>query len=1155
MERHTSTSITELEVELTKHKLIFDNVRQGVIVLQEGRFIFCNPWFCERSGYSEREILALSLKDMVHPDDLERVRGYQKDRAAGEPAPERYEFRGVTKSGEIVWLEIAGVRVEWDGAPATLHFVSDVTSRMQAQKALSESEFIFQTMVESTSDIIFLKDTNLGYFKVNSAMERLFGKSKEEILGKADAVLFGEEIARKIEADERRVLAGETLDKEEDVIIQGRRRFFHVTKTPVRNQDGEIIGLCGIARDITNRKEQGNQLREREELYRLLVENQNDLVVKVDTEGRFLFVSKTYCDLFGKTEKELLGSTFMPLVHDEDREPTAKAMEALYRPPHTAFLEQRAMTRDGWRWLAWSDKAVLDESGRVKEIVGVGRDITGQKLAERALAESESRWRNILVNIPQIGIALDPDGRVVFANEFFLNLTGWAEEEVLGADWFDMFIPGDIRDEIREVHKTAMSSKHTKVLSSYENEILIRNGELRAISWSNVLTRDAKGEIVDVTCLGVDITERIHAVEAIRASEERFKMAMDATRDGLWDWNVETGEVYYSPGYTAMLGFSPEEAPATVEFWKSRIHPDDEAAAVKANMDCIENRRQDFEAEFRMRAKDGGVRWILGRGMAVARDGNGRATRMVGTHTDITDRKSAEAALVDSERKHRDLFDHAGEGILLADDNSVITDANYAAAAILGYVAPEELIGMNALELLHPDDVKQRHMEMLRQEAAQKGIVRAERRYKRADGSYVPVAVTVKFILDSGYHQIIFRDISERKQFEASLRQAKEAAEAANKAKSDFLANMSHEIRTPLNGIMGMLQLIQASSLDPEQQEYARVAVQSGKRLTRLLGDILDLSRIEAGRMEIQQEVFDLGDVLDSVAKLFGPPAEQAGLAFSSRIDPAVPKRLVGDSNRLHQVLNNLIGNAIKFTSNGFIKLRAYPLPSESDDTYRVLFTVSDTGIGIPEDKLETLFEAFTQAEISYSKNFQGAGLGLSITKKLVELMGGDVSIDSETGKGTQVHFSITFGLPEHGEQPEPAEKGKARVEVTPRKVLVAEDDLVNQLAVVKMLEKERCAVTAVENGRQALKAISREAFDLVLMDIQMPDMDGVEVTRAIREGAAGPDRKNTPIVALTAYAMAGDKEKFLDAGLDDYLAKPVDLDELRRVLADNADR
>jgi signal transduction histidine kinase/CheY-like chemotaxis protein len=383
----------------------------------------------------------------------------------------------------------------------------------------------------------------------------------------------------------------------------------------------------------------------------------------------------------------------------------------------------------------------------------------------------------------------------------------------------------------------------------------------------------------------------------------------------------------------------------------------------------------------------------------------------------------------------------------------------------------------------------------------------------------------------------------------AELARQKERAEAASAAKTFFLANMSHELRTPLNGIVGMHRLLQATALDEEQAEYVDLAVQSVSRLTDLLGDILDLTRIEAGKLTLSEGPFSLREILGFVGQLFAPSCQEKGISLTFHVDPAVPDVLVGDAVRFQQVVNNLVGNAVKFTDQGGVEVEAYPLSGADPDGCRVLFAVSDTGIGMDEADMDELFEPFMQADIGYGRRFQGAGLGLSIVRRLVDLMGGSVDAASRPGLGTAFHFCLPFGL--LGRE---AEEALARPVPVCRPeagcaVLLAEDEPVNRMAIKAYLEKIGFAAEAVENGAEALRALRQGDFGLVLMDLQMPVMDGLAAIRAIRGGEAGARNADIPIVALTAFAMSGDRTTFLEAGADDYLPKPVDLDRLARVM------
>ena len=384
--------------------------------------------------------------------------------------------------------------------------------------------------------------------------------------------------------------------------------------------------------------------------------------------------------------------------------------------------------------------------------------------------------------------------------------------------------------------------------------------------------------------------------------------------------------------------------------------------------------------------------------------------------------------------------------------------------------------------------------------------------------------------------------MSEKDDLVEQLGKSKEKAELASRTKSEFLANMSHEIRTPLNGVLGMLQVLEMENPTAGQKECITIAIQSANRLTRLLSDILDISRIEAGKLQVVEAEFDVFKTKESIRETFALEARNKGIQLKFQRGQDLPLRCIGDEARLRQILFNLVGNAIKFTSKGEVRVEATLLPVSKGSLRRVLITVSDTGIGISEESLKEVFEPFVQAEESYARRFQGAGLGLSIVRKLVDLLGGTIAIDSTVGKGTTFYLSIPFKFPQEARpeaERQAAAEGASRER--PCRILLAEDDTVSAFAGRRLLEKAGYSVTVAENGREAVQLLEKQDFDLILMDIQMPVMDGVETSRAIRGADNLGAKARIPIVAMTAYTMTGDREKFLAAGMDEYIAKPVE--------------
>lgn len=518
---------------------------------------------------------------------------------------------------------------------------------------------------------------------------------------------------------------------------------------------------------------------------------------------------------------------------------------------------------------------------------------------------------------------------------------------------------------------------------------------------------------------------------------------------------------------------------------------------------------------------------------------------------DITEQEHAKKELIESEQRFRLMYIDAPIAYQSLDADGNFVDINKRFSETLGYEA-EELIGHNFSELLHPD-WQDHFKENFPRFKAIGEVLGVEFKMRKKDGEYILVSFTGRIGRkpDGEFRQThcVFRDITREREAETELIEAKEQAEAANHAKSEFLANMSHELRTPLNGIMGMLQLMGTTSMNSEQDKYAEMATLSCRRLTRLLGDILDLSRIEADKMELKEIAFDLPDTIQAVDYLFSPAANQSEVALTFDIYPDVPQILSGDGARLQQVLNNLVGNALKFTQQGFVKVSVFALPFFNRGKRNVLFSVSDSGIGIPNSKLDTLFEPFTQAEGTYTRQYQGAGLGLSIVKRLVRLMKGTICVESEEGVGSTIYVCIPFGVDEKHHQDETPVIDVVAKPDKMLKTLLAEDDEMNALVVVKQMEKLGWTTQVAKDGQQVLDLLKENEFDLVLMDVQMPVMDGVEATKAIRNGEAGQDKKDIPIIAITAYAMGGDREKFLAAGMNDYIAKPVDMEQLESIL------
>lgn len=391
--------------------------------------------------------------------------------------------------------------------------------------------------------------------------------------------------------------------------------------------------------------------------------------------------------------------------------------------------------------------------------------------------------------------------------------------------------------------------------------------------------------------------------------------------------------------------------------------------------------------------------------------------------------------------------------------------------------------------------------------------------------------------------------LRQRQKMEKEILSAKKAAEAASVAKGEFLANMSHEIRTPLNGIIGMVDLLRDTQLTQRQSEFLEVLKESTNSLSALLGDILDFSKIDAGKLSLESQPFSFRECLETAVKLSRYRAENKNLSLEVRIGETIPDVLMGDSSRFRQIISNLVSNAVKFTSQGGIAVEAF-LEIADQETVQIRTTVSDTGIGIPRHKLATIFDPFTQSDSTITRRYGGSGLGLAIVNQLVRMMGGRIWVESEEGHGSRFHVTIPFAAPPPGtallQVPTTMPRGNFSKKL---RVLLAEDTPVNQVVTVTILEKRGHEVSVAENGQEVLDLLRQRDFDMILMDVQMPVMDGLEATRQIRKQETGSNRR-IPIIAMTAHALAGDRQAALDAGMDHYLTKPIDRQKLMETLS-----
>ncbi|WP_051445213.1 PAS domain S-box protein [Desulfocurvus vexinensis] len=671
--------------------------------------------------------------------------------------------------------------------------------------------------------------------------------------------------------------------------------------------------------------------------------------------------------------------------------------------------------------------------------------------------------------------------------------------------------------------------------------------------------RDESGAVTHVSVVSHDLTDRRLAEEALRQSESKYESIVESLPDIVYRLD-EQGRIVFVNGAVRRYGYEPAELTGTPLL--ELVHPDDREQARNRIDERRTGTRRTANLELRLLTRAGSpvdveiraetpVFSFQAEGIYVAPGPGPGPESFAGTQglaRDITERKRMELLADERAALYRVIFEHSASGMLSIARDGTIGRINRKFSAIVGWTG-EEVAGRQFIDFVAPDS---RDMVLANRAVRMRGGT-APDEYEldviHRDGHPVTVLIQVGMLPESGTAIVSAVDITARKRTEEALLQAKESAERASRIKNEFLANMSHEVRTPLNGILGMAELTLLTTLTGEQRENLEMIRESGRNLLAILNDLLDISRIEAGRMALEASRFSLRNVLRAVEATYRRQAEAKGLALEFDVAGPGMDDLLGDGGRIRQVLSNLVGNALKFTPAGSVRVSAWLLDTPPGTARRLLFRVRDTGVGIPAELLDMMFEPFTQADGSFTRRYSGTGLGLGIVRRLVRLMGGVIDVDSEPGQGTAVWFTVPL-RPGGAAAPQP--EARPAVADAPRalRVLVAEDNVVNRIYAERLVRELGHSAVAVADGHEALRALAGGGFDLVLMDVQMPGLDGVQATRSIRAGEVPGVDPALPVIAMTAHAMKGDREVFLDAGMDEYVSKPVAPQELRAAIA-----
>ncbi|HLA33285.1 MAG TPA: PAS domain S-box protein [Rhodocyclaceae bacterium] len=805
-----------------------------------------------------------------------------------------------------------------------------------------------------------------------------------------------------------------------------------------------------------------------------------------------------------------------------------------------------------------------------------------EKQASDAMAQfgsqSDALLRAILDATEEGILAFADNGRILSVNRAFRQL--WRQPSLTdSAPTLDEILQ-PIRAQLLAPASLVVCGKAEDTACRKTGQILPLKDGRRIAHFCRPLPTSSAGSGCLWCCR--DVSEEHLAVEALTASERRFHDIAIASADWIWEIDAQGRYTYASENALGAIGYLPQEIVGKTPF--DFMRPED-VAINRPRFAALAKQRASFRnLENVARHKDGSLRNVLSNGVPVIDDA-GRLLGYRGLDRDITEQQHAASLLT----KLSLAVEQSSESVVITDIDANIEYVNDAFTQNTGY-ARAEVIGKNS-RILRSGKTPASTIASLWKALTQGKPWKGQFINQRKDGSeFVEFAIVTPIRQPDGritHYVAVKEDVTERKRIgeeldrhrhhledlvnsrTQQLAEARRIAEAANQAKSDFLANMSHEIRTPMNAIIGLSRLCLQTALTPKQRDYIQKATLAAESLLGIINGILDFSKIEAAQMTIEHIAFDLARVLDHVVTLTTPSAEAKGIRLLRRHAPDLPHALIGDPLRLSQVLTNLLSNAIKFTADGEVLLSIEQQPRtadapDKDDNIVLRFAVRDTGIGMTSAQQRKLFQSFMQVDTSTARRFGGTGLGLAISKGLVNLMGGEIGVDSEFGHGSTFHFTLPFRVcryevvaaPGGGESgADTLRQLKSR---PPPTVLLVEDNEFNQQVAAELLAQAGCIVDIAENGQLAVERTQTKTYDIVLMDMQMPVMDGLSATRRIR---SNPRLKKLPIVAMTANTMAGDREKCLLAGMNDHLAKPVEPEQLwqmllrwRRAAADTAD-
>lgn len=1144
----------ELAEKLKEKEIFLKNLIRNIpgcvyMLNRRGELLYISDNAVEQSGYSRKDFKEdkhFWHKIIVSADSEDLFRKILK---WNNPYPYINEVKIKNAEGKYMWFQDIGNWV-YDHSGEKEKFIGfafDKTESKNLESRLSEQKNLLENIINTIPDILVVKDKDRKVVLVNDSFEEIMKINKKDILGRDDCYVYSGELKDECIEQDLEVLDGKIISKTD--FFDYNQRYYHFMKVPLRNSEGDINGIIVLARDVT-------EIKQAEEKYRMIAENVSDVIWTADLDGKITYIGPSDYKNRGFKEEEVLNTNLFDWVHPDERDEmkaeSTKYAESFQKYGEPAYVVKRLrlLKSDGtYCWNEISSQIIRDEKGYLIGFAGVTRNIDEKIKTEERLKKSEAKYRMLFNNLQTGFVVMEPEynseGEIenfifVNANEQYRKAFNLKNQDISGKRLDEVF--PDIRKE------------SFNWIKAYRNVVLTKekmNIEKYSETWKKWYYVSAYSDEQSYLYILVDDVTEIKETEEDK--QFFFEMSLDFYAISDFDLYFRS----YNQKWTDVLGWSDKEFQAKKPF--ELFHPED-IELVKTKVELLFKGETVENVNARFRCKDGSYRCLSWKAAPFFT----RKSIFIAA-ADITEKLEMEKELRESETRFHELSENIEEVFWIRRGE----EFEYISPSYRDIWEIQEDPGEIGKEIFF-NTVYSDDKELVRntfKESIKTGKADYQYRIITQKGNMKWIHTKAFPIRDNRGNLIkivgISDDITEIKKYEEELKrerenaeEAQKTAEEANRMKSRFLANMSHEIRTPLSGLMGMIDLIDRTDLTPVQTDYLRMIKISSSSLLSIINDILDFSKIEAGKIDIESIPFEFADIIEAVVKPYELRTKEKTVKFEIDIDDKIPEYLVGDPLRLKQIFMNLLSNAYKFTEKGKISFSAV-LKEENpfSSSVSIEFRIKDTGIGISENKLNRIFEAFEQESESTSRKYGGSGLGLAITKKLVELMKGSISVESEVGKGSEFIIETEFKIAGI-DAVYLLKKEKKNLDFNENckslNILLAEDNYINRRHLETILSMYSHSVTAVDNGRKVIDLFEKNDYDCIILDIHMPVMDGIETAYELRRTDRG---RSIPIVALTAAALKGDKERFLNAGMDYYISKPVREEKLLSVLADISER